>query len=162
MLVGHLELKNEKTRPMCVYDAHRFGILKKIVIRTRFLGRQNPCGYGTHLKYCTYPHDPLGWQVSLCSVVKKLKKIGFVQSKIDECVFYRGQVMYVLYTDDSILAGPDKKELDKVVKDMKKAKLDITVEGNLADFLGINITREKDGTLHLSQPHLIKQIMEQL
>jgi hypothetical protein len=95
-------------------------------------------------------------------LVKKLKKIGFVQSKIDECVFYRGRVMYVLYTDDSILAGPDKKELDKVVKDMKQAKLDITVEGDLADFLGINISREKDGTIHLLQPHLIEQIMEQL
>ena len=36
---------------------------------------------------------------------KLTKDLGFVQSKYDECVFFRGKVMYVLYTDDSILAG---------------------------------------------------------
>jgi hypothetical protein len=39
--------------------------------------------------------------------------LGFVQSKHDECVFFRGSVMYVLYTDDSILAGPNEKEVEK-------------------------------------------------
>jgi hypothetical protein len=41
-------------------------------------------------------------------LVKKLKKIGFNQSEVDECVFFHGNVVYVLYNDDSILAGPDK------------------------------------------------------
>ena len=41
-------------------------------------------------------------------LVTKLKRIGFKQSKIDECVFYKGRIMYILYTDDSILAGPKK------------------------------------------------------
>ena len=33
----------------------------------------------------------------------------------DECVFYRGSVMYVLYTDDYILAEPDLKEVDRAI-----------------------------------------------
>jgi Reverse transcriptase (RNA-dependent DNA polymerase) len=85
---------------------------------------------------------------------KWIEEVGFKQSKVDECVFYKGKVMYVLYTDDSILAGPDKAEIDKVIEDIRKAKLDITVEGDIQDFFGINIVRKEDGTIHLTQPHL--------
>ena len=42
-------------------------------------------------------------------VNKLVNELGFKQSKVDECVFYRGQNPYVLYTDDSILAGPSEK-----------------------------------------------------
>ena len=35
------------------------------------------------------------------------QKVFLRKSTVDECVFYRGNVMYVLYTDDFILAGPD-------------------------------------------------------
>ena len=49
-------------------------------------------------------------------LVKKLIIIGFKQSKIDECVFYKGKVMYALYTDDSILVGPDPTDIDDVLK----------------------------------------------
>ena len=96
-------------------------------------------------------------------LVSKLIGIGFKQSKIDECVFYRGKTLYVLYTDDSLLAGPDKDEIEQVIRDLeKKAKLAITVEGDLADFLGVNIERQSNGTIHMTQPHLIDQILEDL
>ena len=79
---------------------------------------------------------------------KLIDEVGFTRSNIDECVFYRGSVMHVLYTDDSILAGPDLKEVERTIEDIKKAKLDITIEGNIQDFLGVNINRKKDGTIH--------------
>jgi glutamate 5-kinase len=48
-------------------------------------------------------------------LTNKLTKIlGFKQSKVDECVYYRGKTLYVLYTDDSLLAGPDKKRYNKL------------------------------------------------
>ena len=31
--------------------------------------------------------------------------------------------MFILYTDDSIIADPDQQELDAVVADLKKSKL---------------------------------------
>jgi hypothetical protein len=93
-------------------------------------------------------------------LVRKLtKEVGFSQSKVDECVFYRGNVMYVLYTDDSILAGPTKAEVDKAIEDIKKAKLNITVEGDIKDFLGVNIHKQDDGGLLFCQPHLIDKIL---
>jgi hypothetical protein len=43
----------------------------------------------------------------------------------------------VLYTNDSLLAGPDKDEIDTMIEELRtKAKLEISVEGDLADFLG--------------------------
>jgi len=67
-----------------------------------------------------------------------------------------------LYTDDSIIAGPDEDELNEIFEDIKKANLNITVEGDLQDFLGVNIDRKPDGTIHLTQPHLIDQIISDL
>ena len=95
-------------------------------------------------------------------VNKLTNELKFKQSRIDECVFYRGKTIYVLYTDDSILASPDQNEIDQVIKDLRTAKLDITVEGYLQDFLGVNIDKRPDGSMHMSQPHLIDQILKDL
>ena len=86
-------------------------------------------------------------------------RAGFRQSKTDDCVFYKGNVIYVLYTDDSILAGPDKDEIYQCIEDIKKAKLNITVEGDIQDFLGVRITRNNDGTITFAQPHLVDKIL---
>ena len=95
-------------------------------------------------------------------LVNKLTKIGFKQSKVDECVFYKGKVMYVLYTNDAILAGPDPQEIDEVIAQICKVKLDITIEGTLEYFLGVNINRKPNGTIHLTQPHFIDSILKDL
>ena len=93
---------------------------------------------------------------------KLIKELKFTQSKIDECIFYRGRMIYMLYTDDSILAGPCNKEIDEIIKDLRKAKLNITDEGDIEDFLGVNITKKKNGAIHLTQPHLVDQILDDL
>jgi len=95
-------------------------------------------------------------------VDKLANQVGFKQSKHDECVFYHGNVVHVSHADDSILARPDKDELKQVIADIKSAGLDVTEEGDIEDFLGVNIDRLDDDTYHLSQPHLIKQILRDL
>ena len=95
-------------------------------------------------------------------LVDKLHSIGFRSSDIDECLFYRGQSVFVLYTDDSILAGPDSSELDQILEDMKTVGLKLTVEGDISDFLGVQIDRTEDRGFHLSQPHLIADILKEL
>ena len=51
----------------------------------------------------------------------------------------------VLYTDDSILAGPNKARLQATIK-AKQKQLTLTVVGDLEDFLSVNIERKKNGT----------------
>ena len=62
----------------------------------------------------------------------------------------------------SILADPSEKDIDQIIKDLRKSKLDLTIEGDLHNFLEVNIEKKKDGTIHLTQPHLIDQIMKDL
>jgi hypothetical protein len=95
-------------------------------------------------------------------LVDKLKEVGFIPSKIDECLFYKGKSVFVLYTDDSILAGPDPQELDDIVQEMKAVGLNLTVEGDISDFLGVQIDRINDKTFNLSQPHLINDVIKEL
>ena len=43
---------------------------------------------------------------------------------------------------------------------MRKAELDITEEGTLEDFLGVNIDRKPNGSIYLTKLHLINNILE--
>jgi hypothetical protein len=95
-------------------------------------------------------------------LVNKLKEVGFIPSEIDECLFYKGKSVFVLYTDDSILAGPDPQELDDIIQEMEAVELNLTVEGDISDFLGVQIDRINDNTFNLSQPHLINDIIKEL
>ena len=122
----------------------------------------DPTDYALHIHKNIYGQKQAGrvWNQYLAS--KLIKEVGFEQSQVDECLFYKGNVIYALYTDDSIIAGPSEKEVADVVESIKKAGLDVTVEGTLEDFLGVNIDRKDDGTIHLTQPHLIDKILMDL
>jgi hypothetical protein len=58
--------------------------------------------------------------------------------------------------------GPNPKELDSIIEDIKKTKLDLTIEGDISDFLGVKIDYKMDGTIHLTQPLLINSILKEL
>jgi hypothetical protein len=45
---------------------------------------------------------------------------------------------------------------------MKDSGLELTVEGDVSDFLGVKIDRKPNGEIHLTQPHLIDSILELL
>jgi hypothetical protein len=68
---------------------------------------------------------------------------------------FSSRARWSTWLDDSILAGPNKKEIEDTITAMQ-AELDITtVEGDLTDFLGVkNIDRRDDGTIKLLQPKL--------
>ena len=63
---------------------------------------------------------------------------------------------------DSVMAEPDTKEIYQIIKNLKKSKLGITIKGDLQHFLGVNIKRNLYGLIHLTQPHLIDQILKDL
>ena len=95
-------------------------------------------------------------------LIEKLQEIAFTQSKHDECVFYRRKVLYVLYTDDTVITAPSDKLIDQAIKVIQSTGLQVTDEGTIEDFLGATITRQSDNTIHLHQPHLIDQTLNDL
>ena len=68
--------------------------------------------------------------------------------------------MYVIFTDESILARPHKDEVEEAIWYIQNAKRNITIEEDLQYLLGINIDSKHDGSIHIMQPHLIDQILE--
>jgi hypothetical protein len=71
------------------------------------------------------------------SLVGKLK---FQQSKVDECVFYQGTTMPLIYVDDGVLCGPRPEEIRVILVELA-AIFDITDEGEIDAYLGVKITR---------------------
>jgi histone deacetylase 1/2 len=94
-------------------------------------------------------------------LVQGLEEIGFTRSKVDECVFYYKSSVLLVYVDDSILMGPDEAELKFLTEEMGK-KFNIQEEGDLCDYLGIQIKKEQDGGLTLTQPQLIESILKDM
>ena len=60
-------------------------------------------------------------------------KLGFKKSQNDECVFYFGKTVFIVYTDDTILLGPDKDEIDLLLKRLSKS-FKIEDQGDLSDY----------------------------
>jgi len=88
---------------------------------------------------------------------KNLLKLGFKPSQHDECIFYYGKTIFIVYTDDTILLGPDKDEIDLLLKRLGKT-FKIEDQGNLSDYYRIKIERKPDGTLEWTQPTLTQSI----
>jgi hypothetical protein len=92
---------------------------------------------------------------------KGLTELGYVASKIDPCVYYKGKTVFMVYVDDGIFAGPDKQEINGLLAQLTK-KFTITDEGDLTEYLGVLVEKKLDGRTKLSQPHLIKQMLDDL
>ena len=90
---------------------------------------------------------------------KGLLEIGFVQSKVEDCLYYRNKTMFLVYVDNGILAGPDRREIQEIIKQLASC-FNVTDEGDITDYLGVNVMHLPDGRIKLAQPHLIKQILK--
>jgi Reverse transcriptase (RNA-dependent DNA polymerase) len=93
--------------------------------------------------------------------VRLTEKLGFTQSAIDPCVYYRGTLIMMVYVDDNVLVSPDASEIEQVIADLKQ-HFNITDEGEIDDYLGVKVERLPDGSIKLSQPHLIDSILKDL
>jgi hypothetical protein len=88
-------------------------------------------------------------------------KLGFEVSKIDECVFFRGKTVILVYTDDCIILAPTDEEIQQCIDDLQTI-FEVEDEGTIEDYLGVKVETLADGNIKLSQPHLIDSILEDL
>jgi hypothetical protein len=76
-------------------------------------------------------------------------------------VYIRRNVIFLVYVDDGIFASPDSEAINKAIEEIKELGLDIDDQGDIEDYLGVNVERVGD-TFVLTQPQLIDQIIEDL
>ena len=68
-----------------------------------------------------------------------LKAQHFQQSKVDPCLFIKGQVLLVLYVDDAAFFSPSVTVLDAEIKSLQTA-FELTDDSKLQDYLGTCFT----------------------
>ena len=93
-----------------------------------------------------------------------MQEIGFKPSQFDPCLYYRGSVVFLVCIDDCIVFGPNERSIDKVVQDLRSCSRQFTVDdqGDVGDFLGIQVQKQDDGSILLTQPQLIDSIIKDL
>jgi Reverse transcriptase (RNA-dependent DNA polymerase) len=78
------------------------------------------------------------------------------------CAYFGAKgCIIVIYTDDTIVTGPNVQEVDQAI-DLIRSRFSITTSEQVEDFLGVKISYQGDSTFTLSQPHLIKSIVSDL
>jgi hypothetical protein len=91
---------------------------------------------------------------------------GFTQSEIDPCLFMKKDCICVVYVDDTIFSGPDALLLEREIKSLgvKEDQCDhsfqLIDEGELGDFLGIRIEKQKGNSFILTQTGLIEKVIK--
>ena len=118
-------------------------------------------GFALHLLRNLYGGKAAGriWNQHLDA---KLQDLGFVPSDIDECVYYRGSTVFLLYTDDGIILDADPAKIDSFIKEMARTGLNLEDQGAITDYLGVKVEPTPDGKLKLYQPQLIDDIIAQV
>ena len=91
-------------------------------------------------------------------ISKGLLDLGFEQTETDQCVFKKENVIILIYVDDCIIFSRTKEGLDETISSIKK-NFDITEEGDIEEYLGIQIDHES-GFMRMSQPNLINRIIK--
>lgn len=100
------------------------------------------------------------WNQTLHDVLVNLK---FQQSDIDKCLYVlreRNTVCYLLVHVDDILLVSNDAEFIQITSKNIGIQFEIKDLGNVKHYLGIDVTKDKDGNFLLSQAQYIKKIIE--
>jgi len=92
-------------------------------------------------------------------LVDKLRSLGFEQSLVDECVFYRGSTIFIVYVDDGIVLDADESKLSTFVKELRDVGLNVEDQGHPSDYVGVNIKKDQYGRYNFTQTALIDSII---
>jgi len=92
--------------------------------------------------------------------VDKLTSLGYTASLIDDCVFFHGDIIFMVYMDDGIFLGNNDTHLQHAIKEIQGLGLNIEDQGHPADYVGVNIKKLRDGTYEFTQRALIDSIIE--
>ena len=85
----------------------------------------------------------------------------FVPSNIDPCLYLKDGMAVLTYVDDCIIVGKSTKAIDALIHSLRHGQegFNLTDEGSIDKFLGVEITDRPNGEFEMSQPHLISRIV---
>ena len=84
---------------------------------------------------------------------------GWKQSEIDSCLFTKDGILLVIYVDDAILVSPHKALINIEIKSLQEG-YNLVNDGELKDYLGTHFIELSDGSIELSQPHMVERVLQ--
>ncbi len=87
-------------------------------------------------------------------LITKLWEINFKQSFIDNCVFYRDNIIFIVYIDDGIFLRSLDQQQHGIINKLCNLKLSTEDQGHPADYVGFSIKKLKNGVIELTQQAL--------
>ena len=106
--------------------------------------------------------DKLADKVWHDHLTNKIKSIGVIPSKYDQCLYYRANVMSFFYVDDGTFISKNPQDVEAAIADLRNTGLDLEDRGSIVDYLGINFRYNKDRSLIMLQSHLIDQLIRDI
>ena len=100
---------------------------------------------------------PLTWYDRL---KKELERLGFEPSERDPCLFYRKDMIALVYVDDVVFFGKDIEKMDEVIQKCQDDGYPLTKEDDLFHFLGIDVKQDPETKkVTLTQLVLIENVL---
>ncbi len=93
-------------------------------------------------------------------LVDKLTSLGYTASLIDDCVLFFGDIIFMVYVDNSIFLGNDDTQLQQAITEIQGLGLNIEDQGHPVDYVGVSIKKLRDGFYEFTQRVLIDSIFE--
>ena len=91
----------------------------------------------------------------------KLGELEIKPSTLDPCLFFGKGLVLLVYVDDILVFGPNKHNIDELIKELKDKKMNLTVEDDVYAFLGVEVkTDSKEGVIKLNQKGLIEKVIK--
>jgi hypothetical protein len=85
--------------------------------------------------------------------------INFKQSLIDNSIFYKDNIIFIVYVDDGIFLAPSDQQLCDIINELRNLKLSIEDQGHPANYVGVSIKKLKNDVIELTQQALIDSII---
>ena len=101
--------------------------------------------------------SPRLWYLHLSKI---LLSLGFVQSKLDPCLFLKADIYLILHVDDMGIAYKKKEVLQNFLNELKGKGLQLTMEESFNEYLGIQYEKDEENKVHLTQKGLIMKIID--
>ena len=109
-----------------------------------------------------FSHGPVVAIVTGYELNQGLIDRDFKQSKVDPCVFFKGNLILVIYVDDVIAFCPSEEPINEFIKAMQQNEPTAFIledQGNRKDNLRIEIVPKGD-KIPITQKHLIQKVLQ--
>jgi hypothetical protein len=74
-------------------------------------------------------------------LMDKLTSLGYTASLINDFVFFRGDIIFMVYVDDGIFLGNDDAQLQQAITEIQGLGLNIKDQGHPADYVRVTIKK---------------------